>query len=66
MVNSRWRIPETFDGLEDPTAYGSHSEGSTTIIYDPPGAKDRVGGREMVKPSVLTVRNTRDPTATEK
>lgn len=37
MVYTHWGIPEALDGLENATSYRSHGEGTSTVIYDPPG-----------------------------
>ena len=35
------RIAKTFDCLKDPTTYGSHRKGPTTVVHNAPGAKNR-------------------------
>lgn len=32
-----WGIPEALDGLENATSYRSHGEGTSAVIYNPPG-----------------------------
>lgn len=40
------RIAKTFDCLKDPTTYGSHRKGPTTVVHNAPGAKN---GKERKK-----------------